>query len=49
MNNSKPSVILIKKPVRLNEPVTNVTKDRKVVNFNEFKRKLERKRNGGKG
>lgn len=40
--NNRPNVMIIKKPVRLNEPVTNVTKDRKVVNFNDFKRKLKK-------
>ena len=46
--NDKPNVLIVRKPERLSNPVTNVTKDRKVVDFNEFKRKLERIRKGGK-
>lgn len=42
--NDKPSVMIIRKPERLSNPVTNVTKDRKVVNFYEAKRKLEKKK-----
>lgn len=46
--NDKPNVIIVRKPERLGNPVTNVTKDRKVVNFYEAKRKLEKKKREGK-